>query len=81
MRKLTVASLAVAAVISAGAGAAAASTAGPASGRTTAAEHASIDRHPTRAARERSSVRDRSTAQRHEASRDRAHGSEARAAR
>jgi hypothetical protein len=77
MRKLTVASLAVAAVISAGAGAAVASAAGPVPSRTAVAEHVSPDRHPTRATRDRSGARDRSTVQRHDASRDRAHGSEA----
>ncbi len=78
MRKLTVASLAVTAVISAGAGAAAASAAGPAPSRTAAVEHVSIDRHSTRATRDRSGLGDRTTSARHDASRDRAHGSEAR---
>jgi hypothetical protein len=74
MRKLTVASLAVAAVISAGAGAAAASAAGPAPSRAATVERVSTDRHPTRATRDRSGIRDRSAPTRHDASRDRAHG-------
>jgi hypothetical protein len=78
MRKLTVASLAVTAVISAGAGAAAASAAGPAPSRTAVVERVSIDRHPTRAARDRSGLGDRATQARHDASRDRTRGSEAR---
>jgi hypothetical protein len=78
MRKLTVASLAVAAVISAGAGAAAASAAGPALSRTAAAERVSPDRQPTRTTRDRSGLGDRVTSARHDASRDPAHGSKER---
>jgi hypothetical protein len=75
MRKLTAATIAVTAVISAGAGAAAASAASHAPTRP-AADRISIDRHTTRAERDRSGARatvtrlDRSSS-------DRAHATEA----
>ncbi len=58
MRKLTATAFAVAAVISAGAGASAALAAGAPQSRPAAAEHASVDRHTTHARRDRSGIRD-----------------------
>jgi len=81
MRKLTVTTFAVAAVISAGAGASAALAAGTSQSRPAAAEHVSADRHATHAGRDRSGSRDSPSSTRHETLRQRAmertHGAKA----
>jgi hypothetical protein len=75
MRKLTAATIAVTAVISAGAGAAATSAANPAPTRPST-DRVSIDRHAARAERDRSGTR--TTVQRLDrSSPDRTHGMEA----
>jgi hypothetical protein len=76
MRKPIVASLAAAAVISAGLGAAAASAATPSS-TSTRHEQVSVDRNSVRAERDRSGSRDRHSSARHDASRDTSNGREA----
>jgi hypothetical protein len=79
MRKPTVASLAVAAVISAGAGAgvATASAAAPVRAWTSAVERVSPDRHSTRATRDRSGIPARKLSTRQDGSPDRADGMKA----
>lgn len=80
MRKLTATAFAVAAVISAGAGASAALAAGAPQSRP-AAEHVSVDRHTTQAQRDRSGIRDSRSSTRHDSLQQRAtertHGTEA----